>query len=72
MVMVQLPFQKQYKWESSEDHQVFLQDTELDDLCEAEIRALQDLAVSKLNKMDFNIPANLVKGQTCVYVYHCG
>ena len=35
----------------------------LDELCEAERRALQEVALIKLNRMDFNIPSNLVKGE---------
>ena len=36
----------------------------MDELCEAERRALQDVALASLNKMDFNIPSSLVKGES--------
>ena len=53
------------EWESNRGHHVTLGDVSLDELCEAERRALQEVALAKLNKMDFNIPSSLVKGE-CV------
>ena len=39
-----------------------LNTVDIRDLCDAEIKVLQEIAIGKLNKLDFTVSSGLIKG----------